>query len=326
MTGLWIYDPFQISNEASLTMLRGLLFWVSGNTLLAQRLPRFRFVQSAVRRFLPAETSGEAIAEATRLQRSQIGTIFTLLGEDTTDSQEALNVADHYCELLKEIDRQGFSFEISVKLTQLGVNLGKDFVSTNLETVLSLAEELDAFVWIDMEDSSYVDVTLDIYKSARFQHKNTGICVQAYLYRTADDLENLLHSNPAIRLVKGAYAEPKEIAFPHKSDVDNNYVKLSLRLLDVVAEGNARAAFATHDETILVKIRQEAEARNISPNEVEFQMLYGINRVEQERLAVEGYNMQVLISYGSAWFSWYMRRLAERPANLWFIIRKMISG
>ena len=306
-------------------MLRGLLLWIADNTFLAQRLSRFRFVQSAVRRFLPGETSEAAIAETVRLQGSRIGAILTLLGENTTDPQEALNVVDHYCELLKEMDRQGLSFEISVKLTQLGVDLGKDFVFTNLETILSLAEELDAFVWIDMEGSSYVDVTLDIYKSARSQHKNTGLCIQAYLYRAADDLEDLLHLSPAIRLVKGAYAESHEIAFPNKSDVDDNYIKLSLRLLDVVAAGNARSAFATHDEAILVKVKQEAEARNISRDKVEFQMLYGINRAEQERLAVAGYNMQVLISYGSAWFSWYMRRLAERPANLWFVIRKMIS-
>lgn len=306
-------------------MLRLLLLWVSGNAFLSQRLPRFRFVQSAVRRFLPGETPDAALSEAVRLKGSRIGTILTLLGENTVDPQETLKIVDHYCELLKEIDRQHLNLEISVKLTQLGVDLGKDFVSTNLEAILSLAEELDVFVWIDMENSSYVDVTLDIYKSARLQHKNTGLCVQSYLYRAADDLEDLLHLNPAIRLVKGAYAEPKEIAFPHKSDVDDNYVKLSLRLLDVVAEGNVRAAFATHDEAILQKIRQEAKARDISPNEVEFQMLYGINRAEQERLASEDYNMQVLISYGPAWFSWYMRRLAERPANLWFVIRKMIS-
>lgn len=306
-------------------MLRLLLLWVSGNAFLARNLPRFRFVRSAVRRFLPGETTEAALSEAVRLKGSRIGSILALLGEDVVDPQEALKIVDHYCELLKEIDRQNLNLEISVKLTQLGADLGKDFVSTNLESILLLAEKLDLFVWIDMEDSSYVDVTLDIYKSARLQHKNTGLCVQAYLYRAADDLEGLLPFNPAIRLVKGAYAEPKELAFPRKSDVDRNYVKLSLRLLDVVAEGNARAAFATHDEAILVKIGQEAKARGISPNEVEFQMLYGINRAEQERLAAEGHNMQVVISYGPAWFSWYMRRLAERPANLWFVIRKMMS-
>ena len=304
-------------------MLRGLLLWGSENRFLAERLPRFRFVQRAVRRFMPGETPEAAMTEALRLQKSRMSTVFTLLGENIAEPREALEVVEHYQEVLKELDRRDLDVEISVKLTQLGVDLGRDLAAANLDAILSLAEELNRFVWLDIEASRYVDVTLDIYKGARARYEKTGLCLQAYLYRTAEDLEELLPLQPAIRLVKGAYAEPADVAFPRKRDVDKNYLELSRRLLDVVANGGVRAAFATHDETLVEKIQQEAAARGIPRGEVEFQMLYGINTSEQERLADEGYKMEALISYGPAWFPWYMRRLAERPANLWFVVRRV---
>ena len=273
---------------------------------------------------MPGETPEAAMTEALRLQKSRMSTVLTLLGESINEPKEAVDVVDHYQGVLKELDRRDLDVEISVKLTQLGVDLGRDLAAANLEAILGLARELNRFVWIDIEASSYVDVTLDIYTSVRARYENTGLCLQAYLYRTAEDLEALLPLKPAIRLVKGAYAESADVAFPKKRDVDKHYLKLSLRLLDAVAEGSARAAFATHDGTLVDLIKQEAAARGIPRGEVEFQMLYGINTREQEKLAGEGYKMEALISYGSAWFPWYMRRLAERPANLWFVIRKMV--
>ena len=305
-------------------MLRGLLLWVSENPFLAERLPRFRFVQRATRRFMPGETPEAAMTEALRLQKSRMSTIFTLLGENIDAPREAVDVVEQYQRVLKELNRRDLDVEISVKLTQLGVDLGRELASANLEAILGTASELNRFVWIDMESSSYVDVTLDIYKAARVRYENTGLCLQAYLYRTADDLEGLLPLRPAIRLVKGAYAEPAQVALPQKRDVDKNFLELSLRLLDMVAASGVRAAFATHDGALVEKIKTEAGALGIPRGEVEFQMLYGINTAEQERLAGEGYRMQALISYGSAWFPWYMRRLAERPANLWFVIRKVV--
>ena len=305
-------------------MLRGPLLWASENPFLAERLPRLGFVQRATRRFMPGETPEAAMTEALRLQKSRMSTVLTLLGESINEPEDAVNVVEHYQGVLKELDRRDLNVEISVKLTQLGVDLGLDLAAANLEAILGLARELNRFVWIDIEASSYVDVTLDIYKSVRDRYEDTGLCLQAYLYRTAEDLEALLPLEPAIRLVKGAYAESADVAFPKKRDVDKNYLKLSLRLLDAVAEGRTRAAFATHDGTLVDRIKQEASARGISRGEVEFQMLYGINTREQEKLAGEGYKMEALISYGSAWFPWYMRRLAERPANLWFVIRKMV--
>ncbi len=306
-------------------MLRGLLLWVSENPFFAQRLPRFRFVQRATRRFMPGETPEEAMTEALRLQRSRMSTVFTLLGESINEPREAVEVVEHYQAVLKELDRRDLDVEISVKLTQLGVDLGRDLAAANLEAILGVARELNRFVWIDMEASNYVDVTLEIYKGARTRYENTGLCLQAYLYRTAEDVEELLPLRPAIRLVKGAYAEPADVTFPRKKDVDKNYLELSVRLLDVVADGGVRAAFATHDGAVIERIKDEATTRGIPRGEVEFQMLYGINTREQDELAGEGYKVQALISYGSAWFPWYMRRLAERPANLWFVIRKMVS-
>lgn len=305
-------------------MLRRILLWASENPTLARRLPRLRFVQRAVRRFMPGETPEAAMTEALRLQKSGMSTVFTLLGENITEPREAVEVVEHYQQVLKQLDRRDLDVEISVKLTQLGVDLGQDLALANLEAILALAAELNRFVWIDIEASGYVDVTLEIYKVARARYENTGLCLQAYLYRTAEDLEDLLPLRPAIRLVKGAYAEPDDVAFPKKSDVDRNYLELSVRLLEVLSDGGVRPAFATHDGVLIEKIQGEAAARGIPRGEVEFQMLYGINVPEQERLSREGFKVQALISYGSAWFPWYMRRLAERPANLWFVVRKMV--
>ena len=305
-------------------MLREALLWASENPFLAERLPRYPFVQRAVRRFMPGETPEAAMKAADRLQKSRMSTVFTLLGENIAEPEEAVDVVQHYHAVLEELDRRDLDVEISVKLTQLGVDLGRDLAAANLDAILSVAERLNRFVWIDIEASGYVDVTLDIYKAALARFPNTGLCLQSYLYRTAEDLGQLLPLKPAIRLVKGAYAEPADVAFPRKRDVDSNYLELSRRLLDVVAKGGVRAAFATHDEALVHKIKKEAATRGIARGEVEFQMLYGIGTSEQVRLAGEGYKVEVLISYGSAWFPWYVRRLAERPANLWFVVRKMV--
>ena len=274
---------------------------------------------------MPGETSVEAIQEAVRLSTSGIKSVLALLGENVTEAEEADEVARHYQGVLKEIAARDLDAEISVKPTQLGIDVGSDVVATNLERILTVAEEHGRFVWIDMEDSSYVDRTLDLYRAVRSRHRDTGVCLQAYLYRTAEDLTALLPINPSIRLVKGAYAESAEVAFPRKRDVDQNYLQLAQTLLDEVRGGGVRAAFATHDEGLIRRIQEEAARRGVTLSDVEFQMLYGIGTTKQEELAAQGHRVQVHISYGTAWFPWYMRRLAERPANLWFVMRKMVS-
>ena len=292
---------------------------------MTEHVAHLAFVQRAVRRFMPGETSEAAFEEAVRLSASRITSVLALLGENVTEADEAADVARHYQAVLEEIADRELEAEISVKLTQLGIDIGPDVAAANLESILATAEEGGQFVWVDVESSGYVDRTLDLYRAARSRHMNTGICLQAYLYRTAADLAALLPIDPSIRLVKGAYAEPAEVAFPRKKDVDRNYVELAKTLLDEVRRGGVRAAFATHDERLIRGIEEEAAERGIARGDLEFQMLYGIGTAQQKELAAEGYKVEVLISYGTAWFPWYMRRLAERPANLWFVMRKMVS-
>ncbi len=306
-------------------MVRKLLLWGSENEFLTEHVARLAFVQRAVRRFMPGETSEAAIAEAVKLDASRITSVLSLLGENVTGADEAADVARHYQTLLEEIASRDLEAEISVKLTQLGIDIGRDVAAANLESILATAEERGQFVWIDVESSGYVDRTLDLYRAARSRHPNTGICRQSYLYRTAEDLAALLPIDPSIRLVKGAYAEPVEVAFPRKRDVDRNYFELAKTLLDAASRGAARAAFATHDTRLIGRIEEEAAQRGISGGDLEFQMMYGIETAKQKRLAAKGYRVEVLISYGTAWFPWYMRRLAERPANLWFVMRKLGS-
>jgi proline dehydrogenase len=306
-------------------MLRKLLLWGSESVFLTEHVAHLAFVQRAVRRFMPGETSEAAFEEAVRLSASRISSVLALLGEKVTDADEAAKVAQHYQAVLEEIADRELEAEISVKLTQLGIDIGPDVAAANLESILATAEERGQFVWIDVESSGYVDRTLDLYRAVRSRYVNTGVCLQAYLYRTAEDLAALLPIDPSIRLVKGAYAEPVEVAFPRKKDVDRNYFELAKTLLDEVRRGGVRAAFATHDERLIRGIEEEAAERGIARGDLEFQMLYGIGTAQQKELAAEGYKVEVLISYGTAWFPWYMRRLAERPANLWFVMRKMVS-
>jgi len=275
---------------------------------------------------MPGETSEAAIEGAVRLSGSRITSVLALLGENVTEADEAAEVARHYQAVLEEIANRELEAEISVKLTQLGIDIGPEVAAANLENILATAEERGQFVWIDVESSGYVDRTLDLYRNGRSNHVNTGICLQAYLYRTAEDLAALLPIDPSIRLVKGAYAEPREVAFRRMRDVDRNYFELAKTLLDGVRRGGVRAAFATHDQRLIQGIEAEAAERGIARGDLEFQMLYGIGTSKQKELAAKGYRVEVLISYGTAWFPWYMRRLAERPANLWFVMRKMGSS
>jgi len=260
-----------------------------------------------------------------RLSTSRIRSVLALLGENVTEADEADEVTRHYEGVLKEIAARDLDAEISVKPTQLGIDIGSDLVAANLERILTIAEKHGQFVWIDMEGSGYVDRTLHLYRVARSRHMNTGICLQSYLRRTAGDLAALLPIKPSIRLVKGAYAESAEVAFPRKRDVDQNYLQLARTLLDEIRGGVVRAAFATHDERLMGRIQEEAAQRGMTPGDLEFQMLYGIGTTKQKELAAQGHRVQVHISYGTAWFPWYMRRLAERPANLWFVMRKTVS-
>lgn len=308
-----------------MAILRSILLAASTNEWLRERATRTRFVRRAVSRFMPGETAEDALAAAAELAPQKIRSVLTRLGENIGDPAEADEVTNHYLGVLGQIRNQSLNAELSVKLTQLGLDLGADLCYANLCKIVE-REDSRRVVWVDMEYSHYVDATLDIYRRALAAYPNVGVCLQSYLYRTAKDLEALLPLGPAIRLVKGAYKESPEVAFPRKRDVDENYFALAKVLLsDAARRAGMRVGIATHDPVLVRRISEYAATRGLGKESLEFQMLYGIQRAEQARLAAEGWPVRVLISYGSYWFPWYMRRLAERPANLWFVVRTMFA-
>lgn len=304
-------------------MLRNTLLWASTNPTLAQRLPRYRFVQKATKRFMPGEEIDDALREAEALGAKGIKTTTTLLGENLGSLEEADGVVAHYRRVLQQIEERGLDTEISVKPTQLGLDFG---ASEARDRLMQLADSTTSLVWVDMEGSSYVEDTLEIFKSVKEEKGNVGLCVQSYLRRTAADVEALLPLDPAIRLVKGAYNEPEDIAFPSKGDVDRNFVKITQSLLRArLNGGEGRPVLGTHDPGMIGEANRIAYELGLGKDKYEFAMLFGIRRAEQERLARTGHGIRVLVSYGAAWFPWYMRRLAERPANLWFVAKQLVG-
>jgi proline dehydrogenase len=302
---------------------RSILLAASQNAWLRDHAAKHRFVRRTVSRFMPGEELSDALAAAQRLQTKHIGSIFTHLGENITDEAEARGVTEHYLEVLRSVRERQLDAEISVKATQLGLDLSPELCYSNLKTIIE-QEDPRCVVWVDMEASNYVDVTLQLYRRALREFPNVGVCLQSYLRRTKNDLASLLPLRPSIRLVKGAYSEPAEIAFPEKSHVDENYFLLAKEmLLAKKFEPKIRAAFGTHDVVLLRRISDFAATTGLPKANVEVQMLYGIKSSEQERLAREGYSSKVLVAYGSHWYAWFIRRLAERPANLWFVARNL---
>jgi proline dehydrogenase len=274
---------------------------------------------------MPGETLDDAIAAARELKEKHIASVLTHLGENISDKQEAENVTEHYQHVVEKIRDENLDAEISVKLTQLGLDLSPELCEQNLRRLLSMENTLRT-VWIDMEASKYVQATLGIYTRLLADYPNAGICLQAYLHRTAADIDALRHKKPTIRLVKGAYAEPPDTAIRSKAAINANYLLLAENLLRDQVRGKVRrAAFATHDPALIHHITDFAAVNGISRSEVEVQMLYGIQRGEQERLAAGGWRSGVLIAYGDYWYPWFVRRLAERPANLWLLLRNLAS-
>jgi proline dehydrogenase len=311
-----------------MALARSILLKASESKWLARNLPRFAFSRAAVKRFMPGEELSDALMECERFGARGVGTIITRLGENITSIEEADSVTAHYQAALDDIERRALPTHLSVKLTQLGLDISADHAAVCAQQIAAKSAQLRMPVWIDMESSRYTDVTLDVFRRVRAQHENVGVCLQAYLHRTRADLENLLGSTTAIRLVKGAYKEPPDAALQQKVAVDDNYLACAHRLLEAVKAGTVGhvPGFATHDVAIITSIAEHAGQMGVPRDRFEFQMLYGINRSEQERLASEGYRLRVLISYGSAWFAWYMRRLAERPANVWFVVKSVFTA
>ncbi|MGD8320487.1 MAG: proline dehydrogenase family protein [Gemmatimonadota bacterium] len=306
-------------------MLRNALLWASTNPFLAQRLPRYRFVRKATRRFLPGETLDDALGAARLLGERSIATTFTILGENVATASDADAVVDEYLRVLETVRDRGLDAEVSVKLTQLGMDLGVEVARQRLERIVRACDP-GSLVFVDMESTDYVDATLDVFRAVREDHQNVGICLQSYLRRTEEDLASLLPLHPAIRLVKGAYKEPPSLAFPKKSEVDQSFIRLTSQLLRARKEGRAgRPVIGTHDPRMIGEANRMAHELGLPKDAYEIAMLYGIQTAEQERLVRSGYLVRVLVSFGSAWFPWYMRRLAERPANVWFVMKQMVG-
>lgn len=303
---------------------REILLRGSESRWLRDNIAHRAFVRRAVRRFMPGEELADAMSAARELSRAGLGSVVTLLGENVTTPDETREVVTAYTDATRAIEADALDTDLSVKPTHLGLDLGEELAFANLDRLIGEAAAKSRLVALDMESSPYVNRTLDLYRSLRGIHANVGICLQAYLYRTGRDLEALLPLGPMIRLVKGAYNEPAELAFPNKADVDANYLALAGRMLEArKADPRVRIAFGTHDARLIEAIRRVAADLGVPAEAFEFQLLYGIRRELQEGLARDGQPVRVLISYGTHWFPWYMRRLAERPANVGFVLRSM---
>jgi proline dehydrogenase len=313
-------------SPATLSFVRRLLLWMSRNPWLREHLPRLWFVKRAVRRFMPGEGVDAALEVAVGFQVEGLGTIFTRLGENLTAIDEADAVASHYLSLVDEIAARRLDGEPSVKLTQLGFDIDEARTMRHAEAIAARAADHRRTFWIDMEGSAYVERTVAFYERLKAAHPNTGICLQAYLHRTAADIRRLLPLEPQIRLVKGAYDEPASIAYRSRRDVDANYLALSVSMLEALRAGSRiRIGLGTHDVRLIEQAAEHAAALGLPRAAFEVQMLYGIRMDQQRRLAREGYVVRDLIAYGEAWYPWYMRRLAERPANVIFALRQMIG-
>jgi len=309
-----------------MSIARKLLLAMSTNAWLRDHATKTAFVRRSVSAFMPGETLEDAMAAAHVQQAQGVGTIFTKLGENLTRVDEAEDVTRHYLDVLDKVQAAGLHAQISVKPTQLGLDLDKALCFQNLRRLIERAGERDNFVWIDMESSPYVDPTLDLFRRARAISPRVGIALQAYLYRTVDDIESLVPLGAAIRLVKGAYLESESVAFPRKTDVDENYYWLSWRLLADDAQGaGGLLHIATHDPALADRLAAHIDERGVPKTAYEYAMLYGIQRPLQKRLVAAGRPLRVLIAYGEFWFPWYMRRLAERPANVGFVIKNLFA-
>jgi proline dehydrogenase len=304
--------------------MRRIFLWAARNTWLRDHLPRFRFMRRAVRRFMPGETLDDALAAAGPLQAAGIGTMYTRLGENLEDLAAADEVAAHYLDVVDRIVAAGVDGEISVKPTQLGLDHDADACLAHLERIAAKAAAAGSYLWIDMEGSAYVEATISLYERLRAVQPRTGICLQSYLRRTAADIERLRPLDPAIRLVKGAYDEKPSIAYRDRRSVDSSYVGLAVRFLLDGRDRPIRLGLGTHDVGLIEQIAEQVGVAGVARDAFEVEMLYGIRTDEQLRLVKDGYRVRTLIAYGEYWYPWYMRRLAERPANVWFALRQML--
>ena len=303
--------------------MRQSLLWLSEQRRVFDFVRRNRLARKFASRFVAGETIDQAVTAAGELAQRGITASLDLLGESVTVEAEAVAARDQYLQMLDRLAQAGQEVNVSVKLTQMGIDIDENLCQANMTRILDKARSLRGFVRLDMEGSEYTQKTLDFFTQRLFDNyrENCGVVIQSALRRSEGDIGDLIRLRARVRLCKGAYLEPPTVAFPDKKDVDRNYVRLMERLL---REGNY-PGIATHDEKIIQHARQFTQREQIGSERYEFQMLYGVRRDLQARLKQTGYNMRVYIPFGTQWYPYLMRRLAERPANIAFILGNLVK-
>ena len=311
------------------TWLRQLLLYLSSASWARRLVSGMPIASRVASRFVAGERIEDAL-KATR-ELNQKGMLVTLdyLGESVSNIYEAMDARDEILRLLSKINDEGLNANVSLKLSQIGLKLDEQLALDNGRLIVECAHSYGNKIRIDMEESQVVDTTLDIYHTLRydFGFENVGVVIQSYLFRSEEDVRALIEEGAWIRLCKGAYMEPPEVAFVDKADTDRNYIKLMQMLLSETAQQKGvYLGVATHDEQMIEETKEFARSRNLAPSDFEFQMLFGIRRDLQEMLVDQGYQMRIYVPYGAAWYPYFVRRLAERPANLWFFISNLLRS
>ena len=307
-------------------MTRALFLWLSRSQRLKHLTSEFRPFWKLASRFVAGSTLDDALRVIRQLNQEGLKVTLDHLGENTTNEEEAIAAADAYIEAIRRIHEEQVDAGVSLKLTQMGLDLSYDFTRDNVERIVQTAAELDCFVRIDMESSAYTQKTLDLYEYLhhKYGRRHVGVVIQAYLRRSEQDIRHIIEIGGNVRVCKGAYLEPPDIAFPKKSQVDANFKHLLDLLLQPEAlKTGTYTAVATHDEKIIAYTKKLVQERNIPTDRFEFQMLYGVRNNLLRRLVREGYVGRVYVPYGTEWYPYFMRRLAERPANVFFVLKNL---
>jgi proline dehydrogenase len=320
-----MYRRIPVATSPAITassLARGLLLGASRSTVL-RRLASANGLKFGAARFVAGETIHEFVPIVRRLNAEGFSIASAILGEEVVERSQTSGVVHEYVGLLSRIHAEGLNANVALKLTHLGLSIDADLAASNLRVIVESAASVGNFVRIDMEDSRCVDQTLQIYRGLRSDgFDNVGAVLQAYLYRTLDDLRSLLPLRPNLRIVKGAYLEPSSVAFPRKADVDANYRKL----VEEALQGDGYTAIATHDEDAIRHTLSFANAQGIAQSKFEFQMLYGVRSALQRKLQSEGIPVRIAAPFGREWYPYFMRRLAERPANVYFLLKSLARG
>lgn len=320
-------------------MIRSILIYLSKASWARKIVSNWELARRVASRFIAGETTEEALKVVKELNDKGINVTFDHLGENVASEEGASVATDEIIEILEEIEKSGFRAGVSIKLSQLGLALDRSIAEKNLRRVLNKAKTVNNFVRIDMEDSPYTEATLDLFYQmiGEGYSGHTGIVIQAYLYRSVDDVKKLMTMGASVRICKGAYKEPHEIAFPEKADVDKSFDQITRILIEGAIEAGTPVlrddgkfppipAIATHDEERIAYAKRVINELNFPLIGLEFQMLNGIRRELQEQLVREGFPVRIYVPYGTEWYPYFMRRLAERPANLWFFISNFFKN